>query len=163
MRSKINILLLVVLFSTMANFAVAQCPLTLSDLEKLCTYKAEEFEKHILKKGYNVNEGLPHAGPQTKICYCRKFTSQKLRDKVDRGVDPSNTPVVTYTTADKAHYETIKADLIKKKYTFVQEFPFHVEGINTKQYVYTEKKHAASMITYTDKDQIPRYAIMIHK
>lgn len=164
MRSKISVLLLVVLLSTIANKVAAQCPLTLSELEKLCTYNAADFENKIYKKGYAVNEGLQNIpAPDIKICFCRKYISQKAKDKVDRGTDPGGTPVITYYTTDKKHYQSIKADLEKKKYKFAQELPFSVNNIPTTQFIYTDKKHALSLISFVDKDQIPWYAVMIHK
>lgn len=160
MSSK-TITFFVFLMLAAVNAAFSQCPMQLADLDKALNYSVPEFEKYAAKKGF-TNRTPGNANGNIALCVCIKYKTENTKDKINRDTDPGGSATITYLTTDQAIFEKIKSQAIKSNYKFVQELPFSVDGIATRQYLYTNQKRIVSFYSYTDKNAIAYYAVYIH-
>lgn len=159
---KISSLFFTVVLLSVFSIANAQCPLSVAEMEKIVAKTLPELDKDLAKKGYVLQKD--RSGDNFKTYHCKKFKSAKTKDEVFRGADPSGNPDLTYKTLDKQQNQNMVADL-KKRYKFLQELPFQINSINTKQQLYAMegRKYLATTYSYTDADKLTWYCIVIRK
>jgi hypothetical protein len=129
------------------NTAMAQCRMTLPELEKIAAYDAEKFERFVNKAGYVL---VPkNASNAARTYKCSKANKDNNTDQLDWSLNPGAIPLIQVTTSDIAYFELLKKTMLKGKYKFSQELPMQVSGVNTRQHLYYSPKHAVSVYSYT--------------
>ncbi len=137
--------------------AGAQCRLTLSEAEKLTSYDEVKYAKEVVKKGFAIQSA--RSNETYKVYQCRERNKTGKNDEIKRAPDPNNKIMLQITTADKAYFETLKAGVLKQ-YKYIAEYPMQVNGVNTKQHLYTGKCNV-SLYSYTMPDKTTWHTLQI--
>lgn len=127
----------------------AQCPLSLSDLEKACVLSKNSFDTWALNKGYSQNP-IKGDGQFDYVQYwCDDVNANGTQDQVGRLARADIKTDIGFTTTNKQTYLDFKTALTSKGYKFQYQQEQKVGGnITATYYYYSNGKYQVYYYSY---------------
>jgi hypothetical protein len=153
--------IIAMLFLLTAN---GQCPLKLTELQKICGLNSDESNNYILNKGYAVDSSIDKGDFNRKIYFCKKDSAKRDKDQVIIMSKKDKKAIINLVTYNEKIYQNIKKELLIKKYKFQKKEDFPIGNLSTTYYYYTNGNFEVSYFSYYIKEYVKwQYVIAIRK
>lgn len=142
------ILTLAIIATSFSLSGYGQCPVALSELEKISSYTSSDFETYILKRGFSLWRQKSERFTIQQY-WCDKKNPNGRRDQIGRTSGSGISTIVEFTTTDKLYYLDFKNKLVTSGYKLDREAPQALsDDVTTLFYYYSNDAYVVTIYSY---------------